>query len=82
MHPTIENGITRARLAHRQRQAGQAAIDRPARRACPAPASPPTYPPAGLAGRVLSLVAARAHGAGRPWPQLAGPPPGPCADCV
>jgi hypothetical protein len=32
MHPTIENGITRARLADRQRQAGQAAIARPARR--------------------------------------------------
>jgi hypothetical protein len=80
MHPTIEYEITKARLAGRQRQAGQAAIARAARRARLAPAPPPAYPAAGLTRRVLSLLAARGRAVqGRTQPLPACLPPASCA---
>jgi hypothetical protein len=83
MHPAIEYEITKAQLAERRRHAEQAAIARAARRARPAPAPPPAHPAAGLARRVLSLLAARSRAVqGPPQPLPACPPPAPCASCA
>ena len=83
MHPAIKYEITKEQLAERRRHAEQAAIARAAGLACPAPAPPPAHPAAGLARRVLSLVAARSRAVqGPPQPLPACPPPAPCANCA
>lgn len=84
MHPTIEYEITRARLADRRRKAEQAVVAHAARRARPALAPPPAHPAAGLARRVLALLADRGRAVQqrRPQPLPACPPSTPCATCT
>jgi hypothetical protein len=83
MHPTIEYQIARARLADRRRQAEQAAIACAARRARLALAPPPAYPAAGLARRVLGLIAARGRAVrGQTRPLPARPASAPCVGCA
>jgi hypothetical protein len=59
MHPTIQYEITKAQIADRQRQAERAAIAQATRRGRRALTAQRCYPAAGLARRVLTLLAAR-----------------------
>jgi hypothetical protein len=59
MHPTIQYEITKARIADLQRRASQDAIAHAARRGHRALILQRRYPAAGLARRVVSLLASR-----------------------
>lgn len=89
MHPTIEYELIKARTADRQRQADQTAIAQAARRASRGETSPGRHPAAGLARRVLTVLATRAALAARQLPATtpsrplaACQPPAPCNTCA
>jgi hypothetical protein len=89
MHPTIAYELIEARTADRQRQADQTALAQAARRASRGETSPGRHPAAGLARRVLTVLAARTVLATRrlpaptrPRPIAACQPLAPCTTCA
>lgn len=83
MHPIMEYEIAKARIADLQRQADQTAIARAARKASRGLTSPGCHPAAGLARRVLTVLAARSLPASAPSRQLAACQPlAPCRICA
>ena len=81
MHPTIQYEITKAWIADERRRAGQNAIAHTARRGHRALILRCRYPAAGLARRVVTLLAAR----GRLIPARSRPgcrPSAPCQACA
>lgn len=78
MHPTIQYQIAKAQIADRQRRADQNAIARSARRGHRALTPQRPYPAAGLARRLLTLLAPHGRPARvQPGCQL----PAPCHAC-